>query len=123
MQRQTLVEEPISPEKGLTIFLYRMGRGDCTHTIAELFSVTDSTVCNIVLEVSNLIIEVMWEVAVHLPTTEKDYNSIIDFEKMWQFLYCFGPIDGCYIPIKCLPGSQESAKEYHEFKNFYSILL
>ena len=100
-----------------------MGRGDCTHTIAELFSVTDSTVCNIVLEVSNLIIEVMWEVAVHLPATEKVYNSIIDFEKMWQFLYCFGPIDGCYIPIKCLPGSQESAKEYHEFKNFYSILL
>ena len=42
---------------------------------------------------------------------------------MWQFPSCFGAIDGCHLPIKCPPGGQESAKEYHNFKNFYSIVL
>ena len=37
-----------------------MGRGDYIHTVAELFGVGDSTVCNIVLEVPKLKIEVTW---------------------------------------------------------------
>ena len=32
-------------------------------------------------------------------------------------------IDGCHIPICCLPGGAEEAKEFHNFKNFYSIVL
>ena len=55
LQRETLAEEPISPDKMLAIFLYRMGRGDYLHTIAELFGVGDATVCQITLEVSNII--------------------------------------------------------------------
>ena len=66
----------------------------------------------------------MWEVAVHFPTTERDnINLIIDVEKLWQLPYCFGAIDGCHIPIECPPGGQESAKEYRNFKNLYSIVV
>ena len=37
---------------------------------------------------------------------------------------CWGAIDGCHIPIKCpLQGGLKSCKEYHNFKNFYSIVL
>ena len=32
-------------------------------------------------------------------------------------------MDGCHILIKCPPGGQESAKEYCNFKNVYSIVL
>ena len=32
-------------------------------------------------------------------------------------------IDGCHIPTKCLPGGNESCKEYHNCKNFYIIVL
>ena len=46
-----------------------MGRGNYIHTVADLFRVGDSTVCNIV---SKLLIEVMWEVAVHFPTMDRD---------------------------------------------------
>ena len=34
-----------------------------------------------------------------------------------------GSNDGCHIPIKCPPGGLEASKEYHDFKNFNSILL
>ena len=32
-------------------------------------------------------------------------------------------LDGCHIPIKCPKGGPEASKEYHNFKNFYSIVL
>ena len=90
-----------------------MGRGDYIHTVAELFGVGDSTVCNIVLEVPKLKIEVTWDVAVHFPTTERDYINLMNwFEKLWQFPYCFGAV-----------GGQESTNENRNFKNFYSIVL
>ena len=66
----------------------------------------------------------MWDVAVYFPTTETDYTNLVnDFQKLPQFPYCFGAIGGCHIPIKCPSGGQESAKEYRNFKDLYSIVL
>lgn len=44
-------------------------------------------------------------------------------EQLWQFPYAWGAIDGCHLPLKCPAGGAESRKEYHNFKNFYSIVL
>ena len=41
------------PDERLAIFLYRMGRGDNIHTVAEFFGMGDYTVCNIVLKFPN----------------------------------------------------------------------
>ena len=41
----------------------------------------------------------------------------------WQFLVAFAAIEGCHLPIKCPSGGAESSKEYHNFKNFYSVVL
>ena len=66
----------------------------------------------------------MWDVAVYFPTTETDYTNLVnDFQKLWQFPYCFGAIGACHIPIECPPGGQEYAKEYRNFKDLYSIVL
>ena len=60
----------------------------------EVLGVGYSTACNIVLEVSKLMIEVMRDVTVHFPATERDYINLINgFEKLWQFPYCFREID------------------------------
>ena len=50
-----------------------------------------------------------------------DSNS--DMEEMWQFPCRWSAIDGCHISLKCLPGGLEYCKEYHNFRNFYSIVL
>ena len=44
-------------------------------------------------------------------------------EELWQFPCCWSALDGCHIPIKCPPGGLQSCKEYHNFKNFYLIVL
>ena len=44
-------------------------------------------------------------------------------EEFWQFPCCWTALDGCHIPMKCPPGGLQSCKEYHNFKNFYSIVL
>ena len=48
---------------------------------------------------------------------------IIDMEDRWQFPCCWSAVDGCHISIKCPDGGAEAAKEYHNFKNFYSVIL
>lgn len=37
--------------------------------------------------------------------------------------FLFWVVDGCYIPIKSLAGGLAANKEYHNFKNFYSVVL
>ena len=44
-------------------------------------------------------------------------------EELWQFPYCWSALDGCHIPIQCPKGGLEANKEYHNFKNFYSVVL
>lgn len=48
---------------------------------------------------------------------------MVDMNQLWQFPWCWGAIDGCHIPIQCPPGGEEACKEYHNFKNFFSIVM
>ena len=85
-----------------------------------------STVCEIVSEVSRAIISKLWSTSVtkFMPTTEEAFKSkILDMEEMWQFPSSWAAVDGCHIPIKCPPGGKNACKEYHNYKNFYSIVL
>ena len=126
LMKGTVNEEPISPECRLAICLYRLGRGDYLYTIAELAGIGESTTCCIVVEVCQLIVEVLWEETVSTlwPDNEEkmmDLMKCMDTE--WQFTYAYAAIDGSHIPIRCPPGGAEAAKEYYNFKNFYSIVL
>ena len=126
LARQTLTEDPISPDERLAICLYRLGRGDYYYTIAEMVGRGVSTVSSIVEEVSQVLVNHLWNdcVSMHLPhSTEAFKEKILDMEELWQFPCCWAAIDGCHIPIKCPPGGLESCKEFHNFKNFYSIVL
>ena len=59
-----------------------------------------------------------------MPITDHDFEStILDMEEQWQFPFSWCAVDGCPIPIKCPRGGQKASKEYHKFKNFYSIIL
>ena len=126
LQRETTAEVPIPPEIRLAVCLYRLARGDYLHTIGELIGLGTSTVCEIVREVSSIIVNRLWErfVTNNFPTTSEKLEEVMaSFEEKWQYPSCFGAVDGCHLPIKCPRGGQESAKEYHNFKNFFSIVL
>ncbi len=126
IEKDTITEVPISPECRLAICLYRLGRGEYLYTIAELFGIGVSTVHNIVIEVSLAIVKNLWKSAVMdiFPSNSDQITAkIIDMEQLWQFPCAWGAVDGCHLPIVCPNGGQESRKGYHNFKNFYSIVM
>lgn len=126
LTRPTITEQAISPACRLAICLYRLARGDYYYTLAEMCGLGTSTIQGIVIEVCEAIVCNLWDSGVSslFPSTEKEMKEkIIDMEEMWQFPVCWAAVDGCHIPIKCPDGGCEAAKEYHNFKNFYSIVL
>ena len=72
-----MTEDPISPEIRLAMCLYRLARGDYFYTISELFGCGRSTVCYVVNEVTEAIIEVLWEehVSKHFPKNEQELKE------------------------------------------------
>lgn len=121
-----LIEKPISPECRLGIALYRLSRGDYYYTISEMTGFGVATVCNITIEVSEEIVRKMRKetVANKFPSTLDDFKEyVLDMEELWQFPLAFSALDGCHIPIKMPSGGAESAKEYHNYKNFSIVLM
>ncbi|CAH3121981.1 unnamed protein product [Porites lobata] len=59
--KDTITEEPISPEGRLAICLYRLARGDYYFTIAAMAGIGERTVGYIVNEVTTAIVECLWE--------------------------------------------------------------
>ena len=120
--RDTVCEEPISPECRLAICLYRLAGGDYLCTIVEMAGVGVSTVS----EVSELIINNLWKdsVMAHFPSDEARFKEkMLDTEQLWQFPCAWASIDGCHLPLKCPAGGLEACKEYYNFKNVYSIII
>ncbi len=126
LQREVVTELPIPIEVRLVVCLYKLGRGDYLHTVSELIGLGTSTVSEIVVEVSRTIVNRLWEscIAKHMPTDLPELKeSMVSFEELWQFPCCFRAVDGCHVPMKCPGGAKESAKEYHNSKNFYSLVI
>ena len=126
LERDVVCEDPIPPDMRLAICLYRLGRGDYYFAIAEMSGVGVSTVAAITEDVCEAIINNLWNDSVvnYFPKNKQAFREkMLDMEQMWQFPCCWSAVDGCHIPIKCPPGGLESSKEYHNFKNFYSIVL
>ena len=126
LTRETICEEPVPPMTRLAVCLYRLARGDYLHTIGELVGLGTSTVSGIVQEVCRAMINRLWKsfVEKNMPKTLQEMTeNMATFDELWQFPYSFGAVDGCHLPMKCLKGGLESAKEYHNFKNFYSIVV
>ena len=116
----------MSPMARLAVCLYRFARGDHLHTVGKLVDLGTSTVSGVVHEVCEAIINRLWQpiAAENMPKSlEKLKDTMASFDEIWQFPCAYRAIYGCYLPIKCSKGGLESAKEYHQFKNFYSIVI
>ena len=75
LARETETEDPISPELRLALCLYRLGRGDYLYTIAEMAGIGLSTVCSIVNEVCQVLVNHLWSecASSHMPKTQDDF--------------------------------------------------
>ena len=77
-----------------------------------------ATVCNIVTEVSQAIVESLWteHVTKHLPKSEKMFiDKMVDTGEFWQFPCCWAAVDGCHIPIKCPKFKVQRISQFQKF--------
>ena len=126
VKKQSITEDAIPPECRLGVCLYRLGRGDYYYTLAELSGLGEATICLIVIEVCQVMVHTFWmeEVSNLFPQNQEELNKAMELmDEEWQFPCAYAAIDGCHIPIRCPPGGAEAAKEFHNFKNFYSVIL
>ena len=80
-----MTEDPISPNERLAI------RGDYYYTVAEMVGRGVSTVSSIVEEVSQVLVNHLWNdcVSIHFPdSTEAFKEKNLDMEELWQFPCC-----------------------------------
>ena len=120
LQRRNLVREVIPVEKRVAITLWRLGTDQEYRSVAHLFGVGTSSVCNIVHEVCKAIVDCLLDKYIALPRGERAMEVVRGFEEVWEFPQCFGAIDGSHIPILA---PNKSATDYYNRKRCHSIVL
>lgn len=120
-KRDTNYRKAISARQRLAITLYRLADTASYRTIANLFGIGRSTVCVIVIEVCEAIVEVLLPRYIRLPETGQEIRQQMDdLSNRSGFPQVVGCLDGCHIPIKA---PQSHPEDYVNRKGFHSIIL
>ena len=83
--KETVAEEPVSLECRLGITLYRLARGDCYYTLAYLTGLGEATVCLIVIDICQIIVQDLWNdhAYCHFPHADAVKNVVISMDAKW----------------------------------------
>ena len=107
-------------EKRLAVTLWCLATPSEYRTIAHLFGIARSTVCEIVQETCTVIVRTLLHKYIQFPTASK-LNELRDvFLRKWGVPQCIGAIDGCHIPISS-PAMNRT--DYYNRKGWYSMIL
>lgn len=121
LQRQdTNFRKAITVEKRVAICLWHLATGEDLRSLAWRFGVGKSTVCEIVHDVCDAVVDILLPRIIKWPTGEKLRSVIDGFLATWGYPQCAGAIDGTHIPIIA---PSESSSDFFNRKGFYSIVL
>ena len=114
------MRKPLSVEQRVAIILWCLATPAEYRTIAHLFGVARSTVCETVRETCQAIVTVLKGKCIRFPSCDH-LDAIVDgFKTRWGIPQCVGAVDGSHIPI-C--GPKENHTDYYNRKGYYSIVL
>uniref|UniRef100_A0A3Q2YLC0 Protein ALP1-like n=2 Tax=Hippocampus comes TaxID=109280 RepID=A0A3Q2YLC0_HIPCM len=118
-RQTTNLRTPIEPRRRVAIALWWLATSGEYRTIACLFGVGLSTVCNIVRQVTNALVDTLHQRFISLPTGQRLDATIAGFVER-GYPQCAGAIDGTHIPIIA---PRDNPEDYHNRKGWYSIIL
>ena len=120
-KRDTNFRKAISARQRLAVTLYRLADTATYRTIANLFAIGKSTVCEIVVQVCNAIVQFLLPRYIRLPQSAQEIRERIDESRdRAGFPQVVAGVDGCHIPIKA---PQNNPEDYVNRKGFHSIIL
>ena len=109
-----------SVEQCVAITLWCLATPAEYRTVAHLFGVALSPVCETVHETCQAIVTVLREKYIRFPSSDS-LDAIVDnFKTKWGVPQCVAALDGSHIPI-C--GPKENHLDYYNHKGYYSIIL
>ncbi|XP_035676202.1 protein ANTAGONIST OF LIKE HETEROCHROMATIN PROTEIN 1-like [Branchiostoma floridae] len=114
------MRDAISAEKRLAVTMYWLASGDLFRTVADLFGISEGSVCVIIHGVCKAIVDVLLPQYIRWPTGERLRANIRGYEEVRNFPQCGGAIDGTHIPVRAPAGE---GPDFHNRKGWYSMLL
>ena len=119
-KQDTRLRCSVSVDKRVAITLWRLATNSDYRSIGHMFGIAKGTVCVILHEVCNAIVQVLMKKYIKFPSGEQLKETIDGFERYHSFPQCAGAIDGTHIEILA---PEEYAKDYYNRKGYYSILM
>ena len=120
IHEDTRLRPAVTPKCRLAITLYYLSSTAEYRTIANLFGVSPSFVCNCVREVFQAILDTMKTSFIFLPKGEELDEIVNVYKEKWGFPMCGGAIDGTHIPIIA---PTENHADYINRKGYHSIVM
>ena len=119
-RRDTKLRSAITVEHRVAITLWCLATSIEYHTIAHLFGVARSIVCEIVHETARSIVSILLNHYLYFPIGSQLDDIIRGFESKWGFPQCAGTINGSHIPVHA-PTLNHT--DYYNRKGWYSIII
>ena len=116
----TILRRPLSVEGRVAVALWCIATPTEYHTIAHLFGIAKSTVCEIVHETCQCILDVFMKDYIQFPTGNKLDQVVDEFKTKWGVPQCFRATDGSHVPISA-PSNLHT--DYYNRKGLYSMLI
>jgi hypothetical protein len=117
-KKSTVFREPVPSDRRLAIFLYHVAHGATLLAISNQFACGKSTVCGIVTEITEAIIQHLTKKYISFSTTEQAMRSIEFWRAKSGIPGVVACLDGTHIQII---RPSKSGTAYFNRKGYYSI--
>ncbi|XP_077541100.1 uncharacterized protein LOC144153324 [Haemaphysalis longicornis] len=116
LQREDTVMRPvISVEKRVAVSLYKLCSSTEDRSIANLFALGRSTVNTLYREFCDVVVELLEDKWVTMPTADHLADHITAFNAVCDFPQAVGALDGCHFPVSL---AKEFAVDYYNYKGW-----
>ena len=115
-----MLQKALSVERRVAVTLWCLATPTEYRTIAHLFGIARSTVCEIVHETCHCIVDVLMKDYINFPNGDRLDRVVDEFKMKWGAPQCFGAVDGSHVPISA-PSHLHT--DYYNRKGWYSMLI
>ncbi|XP_031334954.1 putative nuclease HARBI1 [Photinus pyralis] len=120
-KQDTQLRQSIPSDKRLAVTLRYLASGNTFRDLMYATRIHESTISIIVMEVCKAIIQNLMKTYIQLPRTTLEWENVAKgFEKLWNFPFCLGALDGKHVNFQA---PKSSGSYYFNYKGSHSIVL
>ena len=116
----TVLRKSLSVERRVAVTLSCLATPTEYRTIAHLFVIAHSIVCEIVHKTCHCIVDVLLKDYIKFPYTDRLDRVVDQCKAKWGVPQCFGGVDGCHVPISA-PSHLHT--DFYNHQGWYSMLI